>query len=195
MTDNAIYEVTYIPESLNLENKKSVGRPKGTMRPPTLEVRYPIRWKLIYDEFLKARIDGLTNKAIALKFDYSEMQVCNVLNSPLAKEKLQEIREKVIALTVDESATQETLEKSIRLKALNTMDKFLDNDTLAMAAPIPFVSQAIKIAGLGKVGGIGTQINVQNNNQKTLVISGEMAENVTKALEISKEIGLNVSTE
>lgn len=187
--DEIVYEVKFAPS----EGGK-VGRPKGTMRPPTLEIRYPIRWKDIYDSFLYDSIRGMSNREIAKKYEYTAVQVGNVLNSPIGKEKIAELKKKLIEFTADEEKSIEEREKALKEKTLRAMEQFVDNDTIAIAAPIQFIDKVIKIANIGRVSP-GNTTNIQVNNQKSLVISGDMAANVTKALEISKELGLLSSGE
>lgn len=189
MEEKPVYEVKFAP---SVGGKP--GRPKGTLRPPVLEVRYPIRWKDIYDEFLMDSLKGLSNRDIGLKYDYSAVQVGNVLNSPIGKEKAEKLKAQLMRLSPEEEASFEERERKIKEKTLKAMEGFLDDPNgLSLSAPLPYIDKVIKIAALQKPVGTNNTTNIQVNNQKTLMISGEMAKNVTEALAISKEIGLLAS--
>jgi hypothetical protein len=179
------YEVTF---GAPTEGAK-VGRPTGTMRPATLEIRYPIRWRPIYDLFVADTLAGLSQKAIGEKHNYSAVQVGNVLRSPIGQAKFTELRAKIEELSVKQVTTFEDTAKRIKEKAFLSAEKFLDDEKgLATSLPLAYIDRAIRIAALNSAPPVGSTTNVQINNQRTLVISSEAAANVAEALKLSREV-------
>lgn len=177
------YEVTFAPDA----DSKKPGRPKGTMRPATLEIRYPINWKPIYDLFVADTLAGLSQKAIGEKHNYSAVQVGNILRSPIGQAKFSALRDKIETLSVAKVTSFEDTQKRLKEKAYKAAEAFLDDERgLATVAPMAFIDRAVRIAALGESKGSTT--NVQVNNQRTLVISAEAAANVAEALKLSREI-------
>ena len=177
----------YVVSFPKIEEAKPVGRPKGTNRPASLEIRYPIKWKPIYDLFVADVVCGLSNKEIGAKHNYSPVQVGNVLNSPLGQEKFAHLQQVINNLAGERVVSIEDMQARIKVKAYKAAEDFLDDERdLASAAPIAFIDRAIKIAALGESK--AAQTNIQINNQKTLMISTSQVDNVTKALELSREV-------
>jgi hypothetical protein len=192
MNESKAFVVTFTDSPTN-SGAKILGRPKGTNRPATLEIRYPINWRPIYDLFVADTLAGLSIKAIAIKHSYSPVQVGNILSSPLGKAKFSELREKIETLSVIKVSTFEDVQKRLKEKAYKVAEDFLDDERgLASATPLAFVDRAIKIANLGE-GKSSFVTNTQINNQQTLIISAEAAANVTQALMMSRELGLSLS--
>lgn len=166
-----------------------VGRPTGTMRPATLEIRYPIKWRPIYDLFVADTLAGLSHKAIGEKHNYSAVQVGNVLRSPIGQAKFTELRGKIESLSVQQVTSFEDTAKRVKEKAFLTAEAFLDDKNgLSASLPLAYIDRAIRIAALNSSTPSGATTNVQINNQKTIVISSEAAANVAKALELSREV-------
>jgi hypothetical protein len=170
-----------------------VGRPNGSRRPATLSSKYPIEWKAYYDPWLVEYVRGVPIKEIAKHYNFSEIQVGNVLRSPAAKERLKDIGAKILEAGVD-SVVQESLRiNAIKDKALKKMEDFLDDPNgLAQASAFAFIDRVVKINANVSAKPNPTNVNINNTNidasQKTLVISQQSAENIAKALEMSKDL-------
>lgn len=169
-----------------------VGRPNGSRRPATLSSKYPIEWKAYYDPWLVEYVRGVSIKEIAKHYNFSEIQVGNVLRSPAAKERLKDIGAKIVEAGVDNLVQESLRINAIKDKALQRMEDFLDNSEYQTASPFAFVDRAIKIKNsVSAQPTNGTNVNINqtiDNSKKTLVISAESANNISRALELSADL-------
>lgn len=149
----------------------------------------PKKWKAVYEQMILLSFMGRTNRDIARLFNYSEMQVSNILTSPQAVVLKATLTEKVIG------DAQENVGETLRTTAVTAskqLKKALTDEKLWAANPLGAIDRTLKVlAAVGEIDsgtGNGVNINVNNNgrNNTTLVVPNEVAERLRKAIQISE---------
>ena len=172
------------------------GRPKGTNRPAGLAVRYPINWRVVYDQMILYYLQGKTYKEIGELVGYSHIQVGNVIGSPQGQKALIEISRKLKELQVDIVKNPVEKVENLKDKLLDKMNDFVDHKGLQELSPIHYIDRVIRIAGVvnGNTKGVASVINNTNNTQnienKTVIVSTEAIDKLTKAMEASNRLML-----
>lgn len=140
----------------------------------------PTQWKPEYEMIVSMHVRGKTNIEIAKLTNYSEMQISNILTCEHAKVVKDEI---IKSLRQDSKDIMEKIGK----KAIERIEKLMDNDELFENSPFGVVDRAMSfLKGVNKLAGDGpvTNNNTQNN---TLVIGDEIAERLVAGLEKANE--------
>jgi hypothetical protein len=143
-----------------------LGRPRG--KRGTVERTWqPTVWEPIYETIVAESILGKTNKALAEKYHYTEVQISNILNT----NKAREIKKDAIALI--KANSQAILEGKLTAsidRAVDNVHDVLHNEELKLNHPFSIFSASIQVLkGLGKLQGDGptvnnNTINVPNGN-------------------------------
>lgn len=172
----------------NSIESRGPGRPIGTSRPSTWAVKYPIKWKPIYDQMVLEYAVTNSIKGVAEKYNYTPVQVGNIVRSPLAQQRLKEIRANVNSAVEEKLITFADKSDQLKEACAKRMVEFVTNDNYQTASPFAFIDRVAKIHAA-----VAPPPKVENltlNQNKTIVISGEMTQNVIDALNVSKEVGL-----
>jgi len=144
----------------------------------------PKKWPPQFDAIVLASIGGKSNKELAALFGYTEQHISNILCS----EKANEIKESVRKKLLEENPVTDKL-KAISEKAIERMEKFINNDQLATASPFHFVDRAIRMQSvLNPAKEEPKEKNVINNN--VLIASPSMVSGLFEAIEKSNEAKL-----
>jgi hypothetical protein len=169
-------------------SKKRQGRPKGSRNVAVQFKHYkPKRWEPWMEALVLASIQGKTNKELAESFGISLPHVSNILSTEQAAIATQKIRDKVSELHPDVSIKI----GRIKEKAVQRIENFLDNDAVAEASPIAYISQVKDIMKMTfpKMDDAANNItNIQQNN--ILVANSEYLERLNEGLKTSNEVNL-----
>lgn len=192
--DEVEYTIKESPPKI--ENAKLVGRPPGSKRDPSLPIKYPIGWKVVYDQMIMYYLQGRTYKEIGELVGYTEIQVGNIVRSPQGQAVLGEISKGIKDFQKEIVLGEAEKSERLRAKVLDKMENFVENKGIEELSPLHFVDRVIKIAntvnGVGgrRVESVTNVQNTQNIQNNTLVVSSEAVSALTKALEASTRLGL-----
>jgi len=92
---------------------------------------------------------GYTNREIAKQYEYSEVQVSNILRSPKSQQIIKDYKDKLRSTT----ATNESERMAaIKEKAITHVENLMNNDELAADHPFKFADFSVSILrGLGSL--------------------------------------------
>lgn len=183
-------------ENIRPPRLNKFGRPRGSNRPVGLAIKYPITWKVVYDQMILHYLQGRTYKEIGELVGYSEIQVGNVIRSPQGEKALQEISKRLKEIQVDTVTKPAEKVENLKEKVLDKMTNFIENVGIEELHPIGYIDRVIRIAGVvngngkGVTSVINNTQNTQNIENKTLIISTDAIDKLTKALEASNRLSL-----
>lgn len=166
--------------------KRGRGRPKGS-RNVALQFQHynPKKWEPWMEALVLAKMQGKSNAQLAESFDISIPHVSNILSTAQAEDIRQKLKVEISKMFPDASIKI----GSIREKALNHIDKFLDREDLAQAAPIPYIAQVQGIMKMTFPEAEKSPMNVTNvQNNILLANGGELLDRIAKGLEGSKRV-------
>jgi hypothetical protein len=167
-------------------NKRGRGRPKGSRNVSVQFQHYnPKKWEPWMEALVLAKMQGKSNAELAASFDISLPHVSNILSTAKAEEIRQKLKVEISKMFPDASIKI----GSIREKALNHIDSFLDKKELADAAPIAYIAQVqsiMKMTFPEAEKNPGNVTNIQNNI--LLANGGELLDRIAKGLEGSKRV-------
>lgn len=119
----------------------------------------PKKWLPIYDQMVALHCVGLSNKAIAERFDYSDQQVCNILGTEQAKIIKGLVHKKMMAEIED---TGDRFKK-IEAAALRNIERVISDESMLESKPLALFDRSVEILkGIGKLKGSDNP-TVQNN--------------------------------
>lgn len=145
----------------------------------------PKRWHPEFDLIVYASFAGESNTDIARKFGYTPQHISNILCSEHAEKIRETLREK-ISDEGDKSIAARM--KVTSDKAVERMEKFMNNDELFEKSPFAFIDRAmraIQITGASKEDNSKIVINNQTNNIGTAAM-----DRIADALLASNEVKL-----
>ena len=154
------------------------GRPKGSLGIIGGRIRYrPKKWlpefnQLVVDYIV---VPGVTHKELGEKYGYTNVQVCNILNSPQARD-IQESMAKGILKYNFENVPIKMAEMSSKIT--ERLHDFIHDDSKYKANPFEFINKALSIGkAIGVLdketprdGGVthNTQVNISVGQAKDL---------------------------
>jgi hypothetical protein len=144
----------------------------------------PKRWHPEFDLIVYASFAGKSNVEIAKEFGYTPVHISNILSTVQADRIRNELRSKIND-NVDDTITNRM--KSISDKALERVEKFMNNDELFEKSPFAFVDRAMRAATLNKESSSDPKVNININSQVNN-IGNEAISRIASALEISNEV-------
>jgi hypothetical protein len=149
--------MTYRPPKL--------GRPKGRTK---VERQWqPTVWEPIYEIIVAESILGKTNIYLAKKYEYTETQISNILNTNKAREIK---REAIEAIKKNSQGIIENQLADIIERSVDNIHHVIHDEELRLNNPFSVFSASIQaLKGLGKLQGDGTvnnntTVNVPNGN-------------------------------
>lgn len=121
----------------------------------------PKKWLPIYDQMVALHCVGLSNKAIAERFDYSDQQVCNILGTEQAKVIKDLVHKKMMAEL--EGATAERLKK-VEAIAIRNIETVMNDAALLESKPLAIFDRSVALLkGIGKLEGEKGSTTVNQN--------------------------------
>lgn len=178
--------------SIDIESSsKSLGRPKGSKNKAPGFRNYKVyKWTPKHQMCVALYIIGESNISIGEKVGFTPFHVSQILGTEQALEIINNAKTHINTNTADRIV-------NIQNMAMNHIESFVRDDgetPLAKKAPFAFIEKVIQISkGVGslKSDSMGkTETNITNN----VLITGEAANRITKALELSREISATPTT-
>lgn len=170
--------------------KRGRGRPKGSVNKATKFLHYhPKKWEPWMDSLVLASISGLSNKLLAERYEISETHVSNLLCTPQAEDLKKRVTNQLLSKSGEALGAMER----IATKALQTVEKALDNEGFVESSPYSSAMVAMKAFEMVKGKGVGG-IGVEEKDNKTiingnvLIANPQYMDNLTKAMQLSNEI-------
>jgi len=140
----------------------------------------PKKWLPIYDQMVALHCLGLSNKAIAERFDYSDQQVCNILGTEQAK-IIKALAHKKVMSELEDTADKL---KRIEMAAVANIERVITDASLLESKPLAIYDRSIKVLeGIGKLKGnesLASQTNIFNISAEH---SKSLIDGMTKANE------------
>jgi hypothetical protein len=144
----------------------------------------PKKWDPLYDQMVALSCTGLSNKAIADRFQYTPQQVCNILTSDQAKIVKQLITEHIRKVASEDSAARLT---RLEHAALKNVDFVLTNEELMQKSPLAIYDRSMAfLKGIGKMEGDKPQVQQTTN----VIIADDIAEKLLKGIEKANEAAI-----
>lgn len=143
----------------------------------------PKKWEPLYDSMVALSCTGLSNKAIADRFNYTPQQVCNILTSTQGK----------LIKTLVSKFIQEELRKSVTEKLAATERRahdivavVLNDNELLAKNPLAMYDRAVKfLEGRGKLEDPAAK--KQNVIERTFVVPSDIAAKLVEGMHKSNE--------
>lgn len=153
-----------------------------------------IKWTPAHEAVVVGHIKGLTNRLIAAELGISIAHVSNILTSVQGKAKLKEWFDKVRGELEASERTKQERWNALGHKALEAVERFVDNKAAETYDPFGYVDRTIKIAErteyLRSAPGVaGSGGNTTNNNTQINILSEKTASKLFAALDKSIESG------
>lgn len=142
----------------------------------------PKKWEPIYDSMVALSCTGLSNKAIAERFNYTPQQVCNILTSSQGK----------LIKTLVSKFIQEELRKSVTERLAQTERRahdiiatVLNDNELLGKNPLAMYDRAVKF--LEGRGQLEDPAKKQNVIERTFVVPSDIAAKLVEGMHKSNE--------
>ena len=152
----------------------------------TKEAWKPKEWSPHYEEIVAMSCTGVSNKYLAEKFNYHEVHISNILNTPQAKALKQ-----IILAKMREAQTEAKIPERIaelQVAALDIMREVLINrkDELVKESPFAMLDRSMKVlAGVGVFKGEHQQTTINQHNKIEINQTLQMA--LVKTIEKADE--------
>lgn len=175
----------------NKKNGNSINLPSiQNRRPAKIGKWVPKNWTPIHEEIVALKITGMSNKALAERFDKTPEYISMLLNTPQAKI----IKRKALNdLSTSYQEFQKDRLQRTQAKAMERISDLLDDDVLAETNPFAVVDRSFKL--LEKTGVIARErekgdINVAgdlnvSNTQVNVTQIKELTEGLDRLQEIA----------
>ena len=154
------------------------GRPKGSLGIIGGRIRYrPKKWlpefnQLVIDYII---VPGVTHEELGLKYSYTKVQVCNILNSPQARDIQESMAQGILKYNFENVPIKLG---EMHSKIIERLHDFIHNDSYLSANPFEFINKSLAIGkAIGvldketpKVNGVthNTQVNISVGQAKDL---------------------------
>ena|ERR1035437_1236595 len=154
------------------------GRPKGSLGIIGGRIRYrPKKWlpefnQLVIDYIV---VPGVTHEELGLKYSYTKVQVCNILNSPQARDIQESMAQGILKYNFENVPIKLG---EMHSKIIERLHDFIHNDSYLSANPFEFINKSLAIGkAIGvldketpKVNGVthNTQVNISVGQAKDL---------------------------
>jgi len=180
------------------------GRPKGSLGIIGGRIRYrPKKWlpefnQLVIDYIV---VPGVTHEELGLKYSYTKVQVCNILNSPQARDIQESMAQGILKYNFENVPIKLG---EMHSKIIERLHDFIHSDVYLKANPFEFINKSLAI---GKAIGVldketstlargttinNTQVNITTGQAKDLSESLGIVERLRLAS--SKEVKTEVSS-
>jgi hypothetical protein len=162
-------------EIVGVVEKRPRGRPRGARL--NKKARWqPKKWDPLFDQMVALSCTGMSNVAIAARFDYTPQQICNILTSDQGK----------LIKSLVSKHIQEELKKSLELRITRTearaheiISAVLNDNELLVKNPIALYDRAIKF--LEGRGQLEDKSRVQVS-ERTVVIPSDLVEKLVSGI-------------
>lgn len=159
-------------------------------RPPKLSGHKIVRWRPHYDMIIAGHIMGKTDRQLAEEWNCSSLTISNIRHSPRGQELIAEAHARLRSQSIDSALTPIQRMEEIKVKAVEHMHDFINNQELARKSPFAFIKEVREIAkGAGALAnGPSTVIN-NNIQQNSVTALGDSAlSRLSNALAESQQI-------
>lgn len=176
-------------EQLNEARKNGHSLPSGNGKSASLRKWIPKKWKPVYSEIVLLSCAGWKNTELAKKYDYTEVQISNILNTPQAALLRRRVLEDLQGRAIKSIPAK--LEQ-IAQKTVDRLKTLLDDDEKFDESPFSVIDRGLKVLqGTGHLkrdeddsrrGGV----NVRN----AVILTKEHSDDLIDGLKRAKEAEL-----